>query len=38
MTGADVGLFDDLRGRADIFAVSGGRIAPVSHEEAAAMS
>ena len=33
MTGADVSLFDDLRGRADIFAVAGGRIAPVSRTE-----
>jgi DNA replication and repair protein RecF len=33
MTGADLNLFDDLRGRADIFAVSGSRIAPVPAEE-----
>ena len=35
MTGADLNLFDDLRGRADIFAVAGSRIAPVSTEEGA---
>ncbi len=29
MTGADIALFDDLRSRADIFAVAGGRITPV---------
>ena len=34
MTGADVSLFEDLRGRADIFKVSSSRIAPVSHDEA----
>jgi DNA replication and repair protein RecF len=36
MTGADLGLFEDLRGRADIFAVAGGKIAPVSQDESAA--
>lgn len=36
MTGADLGLFEDLRGRADIFAVSGGKVAPVSQDESAA--
>jgi DNA replication and repair protein RecF len=30
MTGADPKLFDDLLGRADIFAVAGGRVAPLS--------
>ncbi len=29
MTGADIALFDDLRSRADIFAVAGGKITPV---------
>jgi DNA replication and repair protein RecF len=29
MTGADVSLFDDLRGRADLFFVAGGRVTPV---------
>ncbi len=29
MTGADIALFDDLRSRADIFAVAGGRITAV---------
>ncbi|WP_298427304.1 DNA replication/repair protein RecF [Rhodoblastus sp.] len=34
MTGADIGLFDDLRGRADLFAVASGQIAPLSRAEA----
>jgi DNA replication and repair protein RecF len=33
MTGADSGLFDDLAGRADLFAVAGGKIAPISLTE-----
>jgi DNA replication and repair protein RecF len=36
MTGADLSLFEDLRGRADIFAVSGGKVEPVSRDESAA--
>jgi DNA replication and repair protein RecF len=36
MTGADLGLFEDLRGRADIFTVSGGKVTPVSRDESAA--
>jgi DNA replication and repair protein RecF len=32
LTGADLALFEDLRGRADIFSISGGTIAPVSRE------
>jgi DNA replication and repair protein RecF len=35
MTGADIALFDDLRGRADIFAVSGGKVDLVEKEKAA---
>ncbi|WP_294538597.1 DNA replication/repair protein RecF [uncultured Rhodoblastus sp.] len=35
MTGADVSLFDDLRGGADIFAVAGGKISPVSSGDGA---
>ena len=35
MTGADLNLFDDLRGRADIFAVAGGKIMPVPGGEGA---
>jgi len=34
MTGADERLFDDLRGRADIFAVAGGRLTPAGGEKA----
>ncbi|HUO54782.1 MAG TPA: DNA replication/repair protein RecF [Rhodoblastus sp.] len=34
LTGADASLFDDLRGRADIFAVASGRISALSLEEA----
>ncbi|WP_374547297.1 DNA replication/repair protein RecF [Rhodoblastus sp.] len=33
MTGADVALFDDLAGRADIFSVANGRIASISRAE-----
>jgi DNA replication and repair protein RecF len=36
MTGADLSLFEDLRGRADIFAVAGGKVAPVSRDEGSA--
>jgi DNA replication and repair protein RecF len=36
MTGADLNLFEDLRGRADIFAVAGGKVAPVSRDEGSA--
>jgi DNA replication and repair protein RecF len=36
MTGADLSLFEELRGRADIFAVSGGTVEPVSRDESAA--
>jgi DNA replication and repair protein RecF len=32
MTGADASLFDDLRGRADLFAVAEGRITPIVEE------
>ncbi len=38
MTGADIALFDDLRGRADIFAVSNGRVVLVESEGTANMS
>jgi DNA replication and repair protein RecF len=34
MTGADAALFDDLHGRADIFAVACGAISPLSRAEA----
>jgi DNA replication and repair protein RecF len=34
MTGADERLFDDLRGRADIFAVAGGRLTRAGGEQA----
>jgi DNA replication and repair protein RecF len=30
MTGADMRLFDDLRGRADLFSVAGGRVTPLA--------
>jgi DNA replication and repair protein RecF len=33
MTGADIHLFDDLRGRADIFAVAGGSVTRVAGAE-----
>jgi len=33
MTGADSSLFDDLAGRADLFRVSSGKIAPISLTE-----
>ncbi len=33
MTGADSRLFDDLRGRADIFKVSGGKVALIATED-----
>ena len=33
MTGADIHLFDDLRGRADIFAVAGGSVTAVAGAE-----
>jgi DNA replication and repair protein RecF len=34
MTGADERLFDDLRGRADILAIAGGRLTPAGGEKA----
>jgi len=34
MTGADEKLFDDLRGRADIFAVAGGGLTRAGGEKA----
>ncbi len=33
MTGADAGLFEELRGRADLFAVAGGRISEIFRTE-----
>jgi DNA replication and repair protein RecF len=36
MTGADAALFNDLAGRADLFAVAGGKVAPLSRSGAAA--
>ncbi len=32
MTGADLKLFDDLRGRADIFSVGGGKVVRIEAE------